>query len=428
MIEKEGFFLGGLADVLPGVLSTPENEHLRALAARWRDLCADAVDRNAALAELWRRHNGLQTMRPLILVFPEGSWNEIVPEQDLIIKDRFWRAYERYVTCEIHRAEHIHDDTIRQAEERVPRVIRDSGWGVVPERTYSESGMWREVARLHEPEAIETLQTMTWWVDRDRTRAHVDAVAEVFADLLPVTEWKVNEHPYPGIIPYVIRLRGLDALVVDMIERPEWVHRLTRFVQEATLAQMDLAEASIDMALNNGNHHVGTGGIGYTDELPAPGRNGRVRYADQWGHAQSQDYTCISAAMFKEFALDYQRPVMERFGLSCFGCCERLDDEFDAVKKIRNLHRVSVSPFTDVEKATETLGDRYVFSWKLDPAQLVGGSDEERIAGYIRKTLEVTRGCRVEMILKDTDTCQGRPERFGKWLAVARRACDEAAV
>jgi hypothetical protein len=50
----------------------------------------------------------------------------------------------------------------------------------------------------------------------------------------------------------------------------------------------------------------------------------------------------------------------------------------------------------------------------------VGTFDEEHIRAYIRRTLEATRGCVVEMILKDTHTCEHQPERFDRWLTIAR--------
>jgi hypothetical protein len=33
--------------------------------------------------EMWRRHNRLEPVRPMILVFPEGSWRELLPQSVL---------------------------------------------------------------------------------------------------------------------------------------------------------------------------------------------------------------------------------------------------------------------------------------------------------------------------------------------------------
>ncbi|NMB45955.1 MAG: hypothetical protein GX998_06020 [Firmicutes bacterium] len=48
---------------------------LRDLARRVADIASLPVmtDRR----EMWKRHNRLQRVRPLVLVFPEGAWREL---------------------------------------------------------------------------------------------------------------------------------------------------------------------------------------------------------------------------------------------------------------------------------------------------------------------------------------------------------------
>ena len=53
--------------------------------------------------------------------------------------------------------------------------------------------------------------------------------------------------------------------------------------------------------------------------------------------------------MFAEFVLPYQLPILERFGLNCYGCCEPLDQRWSTLKQLR---RASVSPLM------------IVFSWR----------------------------------------------------------------
>lgn len=63
---------------------------------------------------------------------------------------------------------------------------------------------------------------------------------------------------------------------------------------------------------------------------------------------------------------------------------------------------------------------------EAQPAHLVGDFDEEKIRGYIQHTLDVTQanGCVVEMILKDTHTCENQPERFTRWTDIAREVVE----
>jgi hypothetical protein len=71
------------------------------------------------------------------------------------------------------------------------------------------------------------------------------------------------------------------------------------------------------------------------------------------------------------------------------------------------------------------LGDKYIFSWKPHPAHLVGDFDEKKVRDYIKAALDATRGCVVEMILKDTHTCENRPERFTRWTEIARELAEK---
>jgi hypothetical protein len=43
-----------------------------------------------------------------------------------------------------------------------------------------------------------------------------------------------------------------------------------------------------------------------------------------------------------------------------------------------------------------------------------------KVRAYLQHALDVTHGCVVEMILKDTHTCQNHPERFTAWTDIAR--------
>jgi hypothetical protein len=128
----------------------------------------------------------------------------------------------------------------------------------------------------------------------------------------------------------------------------------------------------------------------------------------------------VSPAMHEEFILQYERRLLAPFGLNGYGCCEDLTRKLDDVLRIPNIRRISISPWADVERCAEKLGNRYIFSWKPKPQMVAGEYDPDRIRAYLRRALEQTRGCVFEMVLKDTHTCDGHPERFEVWSRIAR--------
>jgi hypothetical protein len=150
-----------------------------------------------------------------------------------------------------------------------------------------------------------------------------------------------------------------------------------------------------------------------------------VRTRDLWALAESQETVGISPHMFAEFVFPYQLPLLERFGLSCYGCCEPLDKRWPIVEQIPNLRRVSVSPWSERAQMAERLGDRYIYSMKPSPTDLAMDTfDEERIRAELRAALRATRDCRVEVIMKDNHTIRNDPQRVVRWVQIARQEAE----
>ena len=77
----------------PGILTPEERGRLRALASCVAEIAAAPV--HAEKKILWRRHNDLERPRPMLLVFPEDGWKDILPVAEAVtVKDPFWGQYE----------------------------------------------------------------------------------------------------------------------------------------------------------------------------------------------------------------------------------------------------------------------------------------------------------------------------------------------
>ena len=56
------------------MISQDDRKVLRELARQVADIAALPIQ--AERRDYWKQHNSLQTIRPMILVFPEGSWEK----------------------------------------------------------------------------------------------------------------------------------------------------------------------------------------------------------------------------------------------------------------------------------------------------------------------------------------------------------------
>jgi hypothetical protein len=140
-----------------------------------------------------------------------------------------------------------------------------------------------------------------------------------------------------------------------------------------------------------------------------------------WGFAESQETVGVSPAMYEEFVFPAEQPTLERFGLNCYGCCEPLHKRWSIVKRHARLRRVSCSPWTDLSVMATELADRMILSWKPNPADLARPNmDEQQVRQVLRAGLEATRGCHVEIIMKDNHTLGGTPANATRWCAIAR--------
>jgi len=235
--------------------------------------------------------------------------------------------------------------------------------------------------------------------------------------------------PWFAPLDEFITWRGIENLFLDLADRPQWVHQVLELLTEGYLGMLDELEQQGGLARNDRMHFVGSGGCGYTDELPAEGFDSdSVRPRDMWGQATAQIFSEVSPAMHEEFSLPYDARWLERFGLNGYGCCEPLHRKIDLLRKLPRLRRISMSPRADHVVGAEAVGGDFIYSAKPNPAVFAtDGWDLESVRGQIRQILEATKGCNVELIMKDTQTCRKDRRRPGDWTRIAMEEVDRIA-
>ncbi|MBC7328245.1 hypothetical protein H5T87_09080 [bacterium] len=390
------------------------------------------LPRQEERARIWKKHNSLHRVRPLVLIFPEGSWRELIPWESLDCSDEFTRWIEYDLRMRLYYSDFLQDDSVITDVIASPIYIHSSGWGIAtqttnPEETY---GAVRYEPVIKEESDLAKLQKPRLWVDWKATEEHYEKLCDLVGDILRV-EKRGPAHFWFAIIDDFATWRGFEQLFLDMIERPHWLHKALNFMTEAWLEMLDFYERENVLSLNNGAHYCGSGGLGFTDELPQPDFDGvHIRTKDLWGHATTQIFAEVSPAMHEEFALQYEGRFLSRFGLASYGCCEPLHKKVDIIfKHIPHLRRLSMSPWVDVAEGAERLGKRAIFSWKPNPAPLFAGEDwdEDFVRGMIRDALEKTRECVVEIIFKDIHTCRNQPQRLRDTVRIAKEEAEKFA-
>jgi hypothetical protein len=221
------------------------------------------------------------------------------------------------------------------------------------------------------------------------------------------------------------RWYGVEQLMYDLIDNPELVAAVCERMCVLAGEVLDEQERLGLLDVGNGNYRVGSGGLGCSDQLPVKLQDRSVTSRDQWGCGNAQIFSEVSVEMHEEFSLRYERPFMERFGLTYYGCCEPLHYKIPMLRSIGNLRKISMSPKADLRAGAEAVGRDYVLSFKPNPAHLAGdGFDIELVRRYLADSLAAMRGCNVEIILKDITTARSDVHRLTAWTRLALEAAD----
>lgn len=403
---------------------------VRELAARVAELAALPVQRERVRE--WEALNGLRPERPMAMI-DEIPWHEMDVDDELkvISTDPFCRDLETQLRRTLYRWNHMRVDMVVEPYVDVKKVINRSGWGVsVAEDTIDQPGgtiqSHRYVDQLATPEDVEKFRVPEVSLDVEATAA-VEAMAHECLDgLLQVrtqglTGWNGDELAF-ALWDDIERLRGTEPVLYDFVDRPEHLHAIAERFTQVRLAELDVLEEKGLLGYGVDRIHC-TGA--HTDELPAPGfASPRPRAIDNWTVGRSQLFVSVSDGTFDEFVPAYYARWFARFGLGYFGCCDPLHSRVDSVRRIPNVRKISMSPWSNVRSGAEAIGPHYVFSRKPNPAMVAMDTWVPEIAVRdLEETLAATRdnGCPVEFTLKDISTCRDDPRRLWEWAEIATR-------
>jgi hypothetical protein len=396
---------------------------LRDLATRYMTVATD--DEQNRRRRLWRCQNSLRGQIPLIYV-RAFAWHEIRPEPEC--ESAVARSYEDWFRRHLFWAG-LNDDSIFEPWITVPavRAVPPGGvWGL-PIRWHGRAPGMAGICEspLKEPEDFARMAVPHHEVDEQKTAERVDELRDAVGDIITVD---VDRAPLyrnwnGDISTLVAQLRGLEQIMWDMMDRPQWLHQLLAFMRDGILKTHREAEEAGHWTLSCHSNQA----MSYAEELRDPEANSDpVKREDLWYFCASQEYAVVGPRQFDEFMLQYQLPIVSAFGLSAYGCCEDLSDKIDVLRQIPNLRRIAVSPMADVGRCAEQIGDAYVFSYRPSPSDMVGyGFDEGRIRRILNEDLSACRHCHVDVTLKDVETVQGDPTRLPRWLAIAREVIDD---
>lgn len=373
---------------------------------------------------LWTQNNSLEKTRPLVLM-DQLPWHEIrrSDEMQLRCEDAFLRSIEWTLRSLLYRWNHFACDMVIEHRIDIPMSIRNLNYGIhIEEETLATDPESDVVSHKYNDAipneaALNALQPDQIWVDRALDQAHLEICNHIFAGILPVRLSGVQIHA--GVWDRIAQMRPAETILWDIIDEPEYTNKVAEKFLALSMNTVDQCEALGILDANAQYIHC-TGA--YNRELPAPGYDEKKpRAKDCWAFGMAQIFATVSPAMHDEFEIEMMKPLYERFGLLYYGCCEPLERVIPLVRKIKNVRKISVSPWANIEKSAEEIGSDYVFSSKPNPAFLASGSiDKGGMLDQIHRVIQSTERNHtpVELILKDISTVGNHLEVLDEWANI----------
>ena len=382
------------------------------------------TEKQEKMVRRFRDTNDLRPGRPPVIL-DEIPWYQMDIDGELkcICEDKEARNTELYFRKAIYYMKHFKADNLYEPIFRVKRAVDSTGTGLAPvtadiKRTDSINNIVsREFEDILEDEsALDVMHDPVFTLRPEKDEERMAFYTDLMGDIIPI---RLYGYGYFYFAPWdkITRLRGVEPILMDMYDRPEYLHKIVKKFVSAAHAELDFIEKNLDVATQPSLHCTPSAVSGLADEgLKAT-----------WCRSMAQTFGVISPAMFEEFELNYLLSVASRFAYTYYGCCEPLDDKISVIKKIPNLRKIGCSPWANVERCAAQIRGDYVLSRKPNPAHVAIVTDPEVIRKETEETVKACMkyGCPYDIVLKDISTVSGRPQNLIVWAQTVSDVLDK---
>jgi hypothetical protein len=405
---------------------TPQDKHtLRELAKQYAGLAALPVQeerKNRA-----RDINDLKPRRPIVWIH-EIPWHEmdIDGKLRLTCEDEAARGMEWHFRSTLFRFEYFQADAVAEDAYYIPKHFTSTGNGLsvkedtiaTDDKNYIISHAYKD--QLDTMEKVNAIKEPVIQADPAADAEKKAWAEEILDGILPV---RLRGHyTYHAPWDQIPRFRGVETVLMDLIDRPELMHTTIKKFADNTMSAMKQMERQGLVDYDIAELHCTPP---YVSALIP--KNGPLTLKNMWFRATAQMFGDISPAMWEEFELQYARPLMAECGLVYYGCCEALDKKISLLKTVPNLRKIGVSPWANPESCAQQIGGDYVYAHKPNPAFVSGAFDPEPVRREITRVIETCRenNCPYEFVLKDISTVTYKPGNLINWTKTVMETIDK---
>lgn len=394
---------------------TSGQETIRELAKRYAEVAT--LPRQQETIDRWKQLNGLRQTRPMVRI-DQLPWEELPWGQDEMVNEEgLAHRIESRLRMTLYAWENFKADMVILPYFQISKTVRNDRLG--PQAEVERIGLSQHFAeQLATIDDVEALETPVIEVDPELDQRNLEQANDLLGGIIPAR--LVGQGRHTGLWDLISTKISPERMLYDLIDRPDYVKTLIKKFVEMESGVLDqYEEHGLLEAAPPEIHCTGA----FTDDLPSADYDGgKATAKDTWVFSMAQMFSEVSPAMQEEYDIDPLKPLLERYGLVYYGCCEPLHNKIDIVRKIENVRKISVSPWANKAIAAEKIHGDYVFSAKPNPAHVaMGAFDEALIRNDLEETVRICEQNQTpcELILKDVSTVCHDPVRLSQWERIA---------
>jgi len=265
--------------------------------------------------------------------------------------------------------------------------------GFLGERYHTDAntGAWIADPILKEESDLDKLEIPRYSFDNSLHEARVATFSEILDGEFPIIDDALPPGMGGALFHVASTLRGTMEILLDIKERPKFVHRLMDFIVEAILAQSREAQR-----------------VRGTDTSPKETKV-TLSWAPPlaWGGEKISffgvdEVSCdmFSPGVYEEFIFPYECRAAAAFDSIYYHSCGNLTPIFSKIVEIPNVHRIHVSPWSDLAVAIKATAGRVVLEKHLNPLIDLDKLSREEMRSYVKQVTDLGTDYPLEMVVE----------------------------
>ena len=291
-------------------------------------------DKHVRMRQRFRDSNDLKIVRPPVII-EEIPWHgmNFEGELDCFCEDGSLRGMEYGLRVALFRDKDFKCDNFIEPYWVVGKSYSNTGDGFSIREERLAVDMANSVVSHHYHDIFEDESALELYHDPvitphpENDKANVARIEEILDGAMPV---QLHGHGiYHSPWDRISMLRGVEPILIDIYERPEYLYEIMKLFTRSMMLEMDQMEAYGLYDPRTLSLHCTPASVTPPTE-PDPDH---YTCKDIWFRTMAQMFSTVSPDMHDEFDIQYSIPLASRCAYTYYGCCEPLHDRIDKLKQ-----------------------------------------------------------------------------------------------